>query len=157
MSRRHQLGIGSILVIGGLAVIAVGAVFPSRDPMVALGWLLVTPLLVALCGAVFVCVGLARISGAARRSAVAYRIVGLVAIAGLGVGLGYPAAGIVSQIPDTAAGLNGPFVPGSAPGLGAFVCSGVGLSAGLVIGVLTAVLWWSSRGHRPPPETIARP
>jgi hypothetical protein len=118
MSRRHQLAIGWLLLIAGLVVVAIGTIFPSRNPTVALGWLLVAPLIVSLSGVIFVLIGLARFADLVRQSAAGYRIIGLTAIAGLGVGLGFPAAGILSQIPDSTAGLNGSFVPGSAPGLG---------------------------------------
>jgi hypothetical protein len=145
MGRRRQLVIGLVMLIGGLVVVAIGTISASNDPLVALGWLLVVPLLVSFCGAVFALVSLARSIGRVRRSAAVYRIVGLAAVAGLGLALGFGAAGIVSQAPDSLAGLNGSFVPGSAPGLSAFILSGVGLSAGLVIGAVAASIWWSLR------------
>ena len=147
MSRRRQLVIGLIMLIGGLIVIAIGTIFPSSNPLVALGWLLLVPLLVSLCGTIFVFVSLARSTQRVRRSATVYRIVGLAAVAGLGLALGFGAAGIVSQVPDSLAGLNGAFVPGSAPGLGAFILGGIGLSAGLGIGAVAALVRWSIRGQ----------
>jgi hypothetical protein len=150
MGRRRQLAIGLIMLIGGLVVVAIGTIFPSSDPLAALGWLLVVPLLVSLCGAIFVFVSLARSLGRVGRSAAVYRIVVLAAVAGLGLALGFGAAGIVSQVPDSLAGLNGSFVPGSAPGLDAFILSGVGLSAGLVMGAVAASIWWLLRATRPP-------
>lgn len=155
MSRRHQLVIGLVMLIGGLSVVAIGTIFPSSNPLVALVWLLLVPLLVSFCGAIFVFVSLARSSGRVRRSAAVYRIVGLAAVAGLGLALGFGAAGIVSQVPDSVAGLNGSFVPGSAPGLSAFLLGGVGLSMGLVIGAVGALVWWSFRGRHLPPELVA--
>jgi hypothetical protein len=120
MGRRRQLVIGLIMLIGGLVVVAIGTIFPSSNPLVALGWLLLVPSLVSLCGTIFVFVSLARRTERVRRSAEVYRIVGLAAVAGLGLALGFGAAGIVSQVPDSLAGLNGAFVPGPAPGLSAF-------------------------------------
>jgi hypothetical protein len=143
------------MLIGGLAVVAIGTVFHSSDPLVALGWLLLVPLLVSLCGAIFVFVPLARGSAGVGRSSTVYRIVGLAAVAGLALTLAFGAAGIVSQVPDSVAGLNGSFVPGSAPGLAAFVLGGIGLSTGLVVGAVAALVWWSVRGRHLPPELVA--
>jgi hypothetical protein len=151
MGRRRRLVIGLIMLIGGLVVVAIGTIFPSSDPLVALGWLLFVPVLVSVCGTVFVFVSLARSVEGATRSAAVYRIVGLAAVAGLGLALGYGEAGILSQVPDSLAGLNGPFVPGSAQGLSAFFLSGVGLLVGLVIGAVCALVWWSLRGRHLPP------
>jgi hypothetical protein len=143
MSRHRQLAIGLSALIGGLAAIAIGTIFPSSDAVVALGWLLLLPLLVSLCGVIFISVSLARSIGAVGRSVAGCRIVGLTASVCLGLGFGYGALGIVSQVPDSLAGLNGAFVPDSAPGLGVFVCSGVGLLAGLMIGAVEAIIWRS--------------
>ena len=150
MGRHRQLVIGLIMLIGGLVVVAIGAIFPSSDPLVALGWLLFVPVLVSLCGTVFVFMGLARHIERAPRSATIYRILGLAAVAGLGLALGYGAAGTLSQVPDSLAGLNGPFVPGSAQGLSTFFLGGIGLSTGLVIGAIAALVWWSLRGRHMP-------
>ncbi|MDQ1547331.1 MAG: hypothetical protein QOH69_2235 [Actinomycetota bacterium] len=150
MGRRRQLVIGLIMLIGGLVVIAIGTIFPSTDPLVALGWLLFVPVLVSICGTVLVFVGLARQIERAPRSAAIYRILGLAAVAGLGLALGYGAAGILSQVPDSLAGLNGPFVPGSAQGLSALFLIGVGLLVGLVIGAVVGLIWWSLRGRHMP-------
>jgi hypothetical protein len=155
MGRRRQLVVGLFMLIGGLVLVAIGTIFPSSNPLVALGWLLLAPLLVSFCGTVFVFVSLVRSAERARRSAAVRRIVGLAAVAGLGLTLGFGAAGILSQVPDSLAGLNGPFVPGSAPGLGAFILGGVGLSTGLVIGAVDALVWWSFRGRHLSPEMSA--
>jgi hypothetical protein len=155
VGRRRQLVIGLITLIGGLVVIAIGTIFPSSDPLVALGSLLLVPLVVSFCGTIFVFVSLARSTGSVRRSVAIYRFVGLAAVAGLGLALGFGAAGIVSQLPDSLAGLNGRFVPGSAAGLGAFIVGGVGLSAGLVIGAVDALVWWSFRRRHLRPEMKA--
>jgi hypothetical protein len=117
MGRRRQLIIGLILLIGGLVVVAIGTIFPSSNPLVALGWLLLVPSLVSFCGTIFVFVSL---------------------------------AGIVSQVPDSLAGLNGAFVPGPAPGLSAFVIDGIGLSVGLVLGAVAALTWWAFRARHLP-------
>jgi hypothetical protein len=144
-----------MMLIGGLVVVAIGAIFPSSDPLVALGWLLLAPLLVSFWGTIVIFVSLARSTGSMRRSVAICRIVGLAAVTGLGLALGFGAAGIASQVPDSLAGLNGPFVPGSAPGLGAVIVGAVGLSAGLVIGAVDALVWWSFRGRHLPPEMNA--
>jgi hypothetical protein len=149
---RRQLAIGFIMLIGGLVVVAIGTAFPSGDPLVAIGWLLFVPVLVAFCGTIFVFAGLARSPQTARRTPAPYRTVGSAAVAGLGLALGYGAAGIISQVPDSLAGLNGPFVPGPAAGLAAFTISTIGLSAGLVIGATIALMWWSVRGRHLPAE-----
>jgi hypothetical protein len=156
MGRHRQLVIGLIMLIGGLIVIAIGTIFPSNNPLVALGWLLLVPALVSFCGTIFVFVSQARSIEGARRSAAVYRIVGLAAIAGLGLALGFGVAGIASQVPDSLAGLNGSFVPGPAPGLAGFLCCGIGLSVGLVIGAMDALVWWSFRGRHLPPQLVAR-
>jgi uncharacterized membrane protein YiaA len=150
MGRRRQLVIGLIMLIGGLVIVAIGTIFPSNNQLVALGWLLLVPSLVSFCGTIFVFVSLARSIEGARRSAVVYRIVGLAAMAGLGLTLGFGAAGIASQVPDSLAGLNGTFVPGPAPGLSAFIFDGVGLSVGLVVGAMAALVWWSFRSRHLP-------
>jgi hypothetical protein len=150
MGRRRQLVIGLIMLIGGLVVVGIGTIFPSSNPVVALGWLLLVPFLVSFCGTIFVFVSLARSIVGARRSAAVYRIVGMAAVAGLGLALDFGAAGILSQVPDSLAGLNGPFIPGSAEGLSAFLLSGIGLSTGLVIGAIAALVWWSLRGRYMP-------
>lgn len=148
VGRRRQLVVGLILLAGGLVVLAIGTIFPSNDPLVALGWLLLVPLLVSLCGTVLVFISLVRNKGSVRQPATVYRIVrivGIAAVAGLGLSLGYGVAGFLSQVPDSLAGLNGPFVPGSGPGLsGLFLC-GMGLAAGLLIGVGAALTRWLSR------------
>jgi MFS family permease len=152
MGRRRQLVIGLAMLIGGLVVVASGTIFPSSNPLVALGWLLVVPLLVSFCGTIFIFVSLMRSTERVRRSATVYRILGLAAVAGLGLALGSGAAGIVSQVPDSLAGLNGSFVPGSAPGLAAFILGGLGLSVGLAFGAVAALVWWSFRARHLPPE-----
>lgn len=144
------------MLSAGLVSIAIGTLFPSTNPLVALGWLLLVPLLVSFCGAIFVFVSLARSAGSVRRSAPVYRIVGLAAVAGMGLALGFGAAGIISQVPDSLAGLNGAFVPGSAPGLSTFILGGVGLSIGLAIGCVSAVTWWLFRARHLPPEMNTR-
>jgi hypothetical protein len=150
MGRCRQLVIGLIMLIGGLVAVAIGTIFPSSDPLVALGWLLLVPSLVSFCGTIFVFVSLARSTERVRRSAAAYRIVGLAAVAGLGLALGFGAAGIISQVPDSLAGLNGTFVPGPAPGLSAFILGGVGLTTGLVLGAVAALTWWAFRARHLP-------
>ena len=148
MGRSRELAIGLTMLIGGLVVVGVGAILPSKDAIVALGWLLFLPALVSVCGAVFVAVSLARNFEGASPSATVRRIVGLAAVAGLGFALDLGAASILSQLPDSLAGLNAPFVPGSTVALSAFVIGGMGLPLGLVVGAVAALLWWSLRGRR---------
>jgi hypothetical protein len=146
VSVRRSFAIGRILLIGGLVVVAFGTIFPSSNPVMALGWLLLAPSLLSCCGATFVFVSLARSAEAASRSGTVYRIIGSAAIAGLGLALAYGVAGTLSQLPDTLAGLNGPFIPGRAsPSM--FFLSGVGFAVGIVIGTIDALVWWRLRGR----------
>lgn len=143
MTPSRRLTAGLILLVGGLVVIAFGTIVPSGDPLVALGWLLGVPSLASACGAAFVSVTLARRTERGRSSTAAFRIVGSAAMAGVGLALVFGVVGILSQVPDSLAGLNGAFVASSAPGLSAFVLCGAGLSAGLVIGAIAALGWRS--------------
>lgn len=137
---RRQLVPGLVLLIVGLLVVAIGAVVPSSDPVVALGWLLLVPMLVSFVGTVLLFLGLARNPSGGWRFAGTSRIVGLSAVAGLGLALAFGAAGILSQVPDSLAGLNGPYVPGSGSALSAFFLCGLGVLAGALIGVVASVL-----------------
>lgn len=130
MGRRRQLVIGLILLAGGLAAVEIGAIHPFADPLVALGYLLVGPILVSVLGTTLAVIGLAQSAGERTRSGAVYRIVGVSALCGLGLALGFGAAGVLSQVPDSLAGLNGPYIPGSTPAMAAFVVGGIGLSVG---------------------------
>jgi xanthine/uracil/vitamin C permease (AzgA family) len=139
---------GLILLVGGMAVIAIGSASPTNDPVVALGWLTLAPLLVSLCGTVLVFVSLVRRSARSTRGSARYRIVRLFAVAGLGLGLAYPVAGILSQVPDSVAGLNGTYV--YVPPLpGVLLCCGVGLFVGVAVGALAAWVWLSLHARQP--------
>jgi hypothetical protein len=151
MRRRRQLIIGLIMLIGGLVVVAIGAIHPSADPLVAIVYLLGIPALMASCGTVFVLVGLARSKAPATRSASVYRIARLAAVAGLGLALAYGAASGLSQVPDWLAGLNGRFIPSTAPAIQEFVLGAIGLSTGLLIGAVAARVWWAFRSRHLPP------
>jgi hypothetical protein len=153
MRRRRQLIIGLIMLIGGLVVDAIGAIYPFADPLVALGYLLFVPILVSICGTVFVFVGLARSTRKATRSASVQRIARLAAVAGLGLAIGYAEAALLSQVPDSLAGLNGPFIPSTAPAIQVLVIGGIGLSMGLLIGAVAARAWWAFRGRHLPPRS----
>jgi hypothetical protein len=153
MGRRHQLVVGLILLIGGLVVDAIGAIYPVADPLVALGYLLVVPILVSICGTVFVFVSLTRSTRKATRSASDYRTARLAAVAGLGLALGYAEAALLSQVPDSLAGLNGPFIPSTAPAIQVLVMGGIGLSMGLLIGAVAARAWWAFRSRHLPPRS----
>jgi hypothetical protein len=153
MRRRRQLIIGLIMLIGGLVVDAIGAIYPFADPLVALGYLLFVPILVSICGTVFVLVGLARSTRKATRSASVQRIARLAAVAGLGLAIGYAEAALLSQVPDSLAGLNGPFIPSTAPAIQVLVIGGIGLSMGLLIGAVAARAWWAFRGRHLPPRS----
>lgn len=158
MGNRRQLVVGLVLLVGGLVAVAIGTTYPSPNPAVALGYLLIVPILVSICGCIFIVVGLARSAEGATRVTTVFRIVGVSAMCGLGLALGFGAAGMLSQLPDSLAGLNGPYIPGSAPGIGAFVLGGIGLSLGLVIGALAALVWWVNRGRHPlPPQSAESP
>jgi hypothetical protein len=152
MRRRRQLYIGLILLIGGLIVDAIGAIYPFADPRVAMGYLLVVPILVSICGTVLVFVTLAPSTIKATRSASVYRIARLAGVAGLGLTLGYGAAGILSQVPDSLAGLNGPFIPSAVPAIEMLALGGIGLSMGLLIGAVAARVSWALRGRDLPPR-----
>ena len=64
----------------------------------------------------------------------------LVALVGLALGLSFPVAGIISQIPDSLAGLNAEFVPGPAPAIGAIAFAVIGLAVGLAVGAIGSIL-----------------
>jgi hypothetical protein len=153
MGHRRQLIVGLILLAGGLVVVAVGAIYPFADPLVALGYLLFVPILVSICGTVFVFVSLARSTRKATRSASDYRTARLAAVAGLGLALGYAEAALLSQVPDSLAGLNGPFIPSTAPAIQVLVMGGIGLSMGLLIGAVAARAWWAFRSRHLPPRS----
>jgi hypothetical protein len=140
--------IGLIMLIVGLLVVAIGAIHPWTDPLVAIVCLLGVPALVASCGAVFVFVSLARITAPATRSAAVYRIARLASVAGLGLALAYGAASDISQVPDWLAGLNGRFIASSSSALGELALGGIGLVMGLVVGAIAALVWWRFRGRR---------
>jgi hypothetical protein len=154
MSRHRQFVIGLIMLIGGLVVVAIGAIHPSTDPLVAIVYLLGVPALVASCGTIFVFVSLARSKAPATRSASVYRIARLAAVAGLALALAYGAASGVSQVPDWLAGLNGRFIPSSSSALGELALGGIGLLMGLVIGGGGAQVWWAFCGRYLPPRSV---
>jgi len=148
MSRHRQFIVGLIMLIGGLVVVAIGAIHPSTDALVAIVYLLGVPALVASCGTVFVFVSLARGKAPATRC----RITRLAALAGLALALGYGAASGLSQVPDWLAGLNGHFTPSSTAPLEELALGGIGLLMGLLIGGAGAQVWWSYQArHSPPP------
>jgi hypothetical protein len=153
MGRRRRLVIGLIMLIGGVAVDAIGAIYPFADPLVALGYLLFVPILVSICGTVFVFVSLARSTRKAIRSASVYRTARVAAVAGLGLALGYAEAALLSQVPDSLAGLNGPFAPSTAPAIQVLVMGGIGLLMGLLIGAVAARVWRAFRGRHLPPRS----
>lgn len=150
MRRRRQLIIGLIMLIGGLVVVAIGAIYPLADPLVAIVYLLGVPALVASCGTTFVFVSLARSKAPATRSASVYRTARLAAVAGLGLALAYGAAALLSQVPDWLAGLNGRFIPSSTSALEELALGGIGLLTGLLIGAVAARLWWAFCGRHLP-------
>ena len=157
MRRHGQLAIGLIMLIGGLVVVAIGAIYPFADPLVAIVYFLGVPALVSSCGTIFVFLSLAPSTATATRSASVYRIARLAAVAGLGLALGYGAAAGLSQVPDTLAGLNGRFIPSPASAFGELALGGIGLLMGLLIGAVAARVWWAFRGrHLPPRSTESR-
>ena len=144
------------MLIGGLVVVAIGAIHPSTDPLVAIVYLLGAPALVASCGTVFVFVSLARSKAPATRSASVYRIARLAALAGLALALAYGAASGLSQVPDWLAGLNGRFIPGSTSALEELALGGIGLLTGLLIGAVGGQVWWRFHGRHLPSGTSQR-
>ncbi|HEX4057673.1 MAG TPA: hypothetical protein VHX87_05085 [Galbitalea sp.] len=151
MRHRRQLIIGLIMLIGGLVVVAVGAIHPSADPLVAIVYLQGIPALVASCGTVFVFVSLRK--APATQSASVYRIARLAAVAGLGFALAYGAASGLSQVPDWLAGLNARFIPSSTSALEELALGGIGLLTGPLIGAVAARVWWAFRGRHLPPRS----
>lgn len=137
--RKLFLSLGLVLVISGVVVVALGAMAQSEDPVVALGWLLTVPLLVSVCGCAFLIASLFGIDGSDSRLA-RHRPLVLVALVGLALGLSFPVAGIISQIPDSLAGLNAEFVPGPAPAIGAIAFAVIGLAVGLAVGAIGSIL-----------------
>jgi hypothetical protein len=153
LGRHRQFAIGLTLLIGGLTVIAFGTAYPAADPVAALGYLIVVPSLVSCCGTVLIAVGLARRIGGRTRSTSPHRIVGISAMSGLGLALASGTLGILSQVPDSLAGLNGAYVAGPAPAIEALVLGGIGLSVGLVIGTVASFAWWAYRGRHLPRQS----
>lgn len=144
--RRLPLALGLVLLVSGVVVVAFGAMVQSEDPVVALGWLLTLPLLMSMCGCAFLIASHFGISeynsDLARR-----RPLVLVALVGLALGLSFPAAGVISQIFDSAAGLNAEFVPGPAPAIGAITFAMSGLAVGLVVGAIGSTLTRAANSH----------
>jgi hypothetical protein len=138
------------MLIGGLVVVAVGAIHPVTDPVVAIVYLQGVPGLVASCGTVFVFVSLARSNEPATRSSAVYRIARLAAVAGLGLALAYGAASGLSQVPDWLAGQNGRFIASSSSALQELALGGIGLVMGLLLGGAGAQAWRVFRGRHLP-------
>ncbi|HWU32422.1 MAG TPA: hypothetical protein VN108_06090 [Marmoricola sp.] len=132
MTGRRILAAGPIFVIVAVAVISAGAIWPSADRVVALGVMLLLPLLAAIAGCVVLVIALTR-SRKADAAVPVGRILAVAALVGLVLAFGFGALGIVSQIPDTMAGFNGSYVPGSAPGLAALTLGSEGVVAGLPV------------------------
>ncbi len=147
MKSNHQLVLGLGLIVAGLVIVGVSNLVVSSDVFLGLVLLLLIPLAISFCGAVVAFIGLLRTPENASRFRAVRRIIGLAAIAGVGLGLGFPALGILSQLQDYAAGLNGAFISGSSAGFGAYFLVGAGLLAGLCAGVLVALVWWVIRGR----------
>ncbi len=156
MKSNRQLALGLGMMIAGLVVVGVSTLVASSDVVVGLVLLLLIPLSIAFCGAVVVFIGLVRKSASTGRFKVIRKIVGLGAIAGVGFGFGFPALGILGQLPDWAAGVNGAFISGSTAGFSAFLLAGFGLLAGLVSGILVAFVWWVVRGRSLPLRAAAQ-
>jgi hypothetical protein len=156
MSRHRQFVLGLIMLTGGLVVVAIGAIHPSTDLLVAIVYLLGVPALVASCGTIFVFVSLTRSKAPATRSGSVFRIARLAAVAGLALALAYGAASGLSQVPDWLAGLNGRFIPSSSAALGELALGGMGLLMGLLIGGGGAQAWWAIRGRHLPSGSSQR-
>ncbi|MCT9820810.1 hypothetical protein N3K63_10995 [Microbacterium sp. W1N] len=122
-----------------MLVVSVGALVQSESRAVALGWLLTVPLGASVCGCAFLIASLVGADKSDSRLA-RYRPSVLVGLIGLALGLAFPAAGIISQIPDSTAGLNGEFVPGPAPAIGSIAFAAIGLAVGLGVGTIGSAL-----------------
>ena len=149
MNPQRQVAIGLGIMIAGLVALAVGVVVGSHDLFVGLILLLLVPLSVAFCGAVVALIGLVRQPEARSPSGVIRRIIGGAVLACVGSGFGFGALGILGQLPDYAAGLNGAFLPED--GLSLSLFAGMCLLAGLGSGTLAALIWWKLRGRHVPP------
>jgi hypothetical protein len=154
MNRTRQAAIGVGMMIAGVITVVVGGVVASRDLIVGLILLLLVPLSVSFCGVVVALIGVVRHSEGASRSSVIRRIIGVGALAGVGWGFGFPALGILSQLPDYASGLNGAHLP--APALSVFLLPGTGLLVGLGLGALVALIWRTTRGRNVPSAAVAQ-
>jgi ethanolamine transporter EutH len=157
MNRSRLVTIGLGVMIAGLVALAVGAIVASHDLLVGLILLLVVPLSISFCGAIVTLIGLARQPEPRRRSTHVRKIIGVVALAGVAIGFGYPALATLSQLPDYAAGLNDTFLPPTAlsTAVSLLLFPGMGLVAGGSVGILVALIWWTTEGRHLPPAGAA--
>jgi len=153
MTRTRQIIVGLGVLIAGLVALAVGELVGSNDLVVGLVLLLILPQAVSFGGAVVALIGLARHPTAPSGASPIPRIIGGVALAGVGVACGYTALATLSQLPDYAAGLNGVYAPPTF--LAMILFPAVGLAVGLAIGGLVAFLWWVAEGRRARSEAVA--
>jgi hypothetical protein len=142
VSNRGWYWFGIVLVVTGLGVIVAGTIAPSSDIVVALGWLLVAPLVLMLFGAVCSLIGLLRDVKTLSRQNSTRRIFAAGAAAGIALSSGFGAAGGVSQVPDWMSGENGDFLPGPEGGGGALIVVALGLVIGVVVGGVVVAVWW---------------
>ncbi|HEY4269447.1 MAG TPA: hypothetical protein VGM94_14790 [Galbitalea sp.] len=154
MAGRRLILIGFCAIAVGLLVIGVVAIAATTNLFVGLIVLLLTPLLIAFCGTVLVFFGLFRTHGSNWAGAVR-RLIGLAAVAGMGGGLAWGALGVLSQLPDYAAGLNGAFMSGAWAITSTLVIMGVGLAAGGSVGAVIALIWWNAHRRAAPGDRFA--
>jgi len=152
MNPHRQVTIGLSMITAGLVAVAVGGAVASHDLFVGLILLVLVPLSVSFCGIVLALIGLVRQPEARSRSTVIRRIIGVAALACAGWGFGFPALGILSQLPDYATGLNGTFLPPTA--LSVFLLPGLSLLVGLSSGAMIALGWWMIRGRQRAPRAV---
>lgn len=146
MNRARLLTAGLLVLIAGLAALAVGTLVGSHDLVIGLILLLIVPLATVFCGAVLALIGLARQPVRQAGSPPTRQIIGMVALAGLGAGSGYPALATLSQLPDYASGINGAFLPPTF--LEVVLLPATGLALGLVAGSVIAVVSRSAERRR---------
>lgn len=156
MSNRGWFWLSIVLVVAGLGVIVAGTIAPSSDIVVALGWLLVAPLVLMMLGAVCSLIGLLRHVKTLSRQDSTRRIFAAGAAAGIALGSGFGAASGVSQVPDWMSGANGAFLPGPEGGEGALIVDALSLVIGVVIGGVVVAVWWFADRRRGSQTRVTR-
>lgn len=146
--------VGFTVWLFAAVVFIAGTIWSPNESVVALTAVLAGAPIVAVVGAALWAFGLGSHWGDRGRTQRRRRLVAIGAVAGLALGYGLVAAGAISLIPDWAHGLTGIFGAGFAIGVTAFFCVPLSVIVGLVIGLLTALVWWRAWGRRMEPEVL---